>query len=94
MTTKDRLHELVDELPEGEIAAAAVRMLEQLRDHGSDRLARTLLGAPIDDEPETDEERRLIEEARQELAAGHVVSHADGRRRLAEQQRRHRAVAQ
>jgi hypothetical protein len=93
MTTKDRLHELVDTLPEGKIADAAKRMLEQLRDHGSDPLARTLLSAPIDDESETDEERRLVEAARQELAAGHVVSHADGRRRLAKQQRQHGAVS-
>ncbi len=80
MTTKDRLHQLVDELPEGDVADAAERLLEELRDHGDDPLARKLLSAPIDDEAESDEERRLVEEARQDLAAGHVVSHEEIRR--------------
>ena len=44
------------------------------------RLPRLLRDAPIDDEPETDEERQLVEEARQDLAAGRVVSHEEIRR--------------
>jgi hypothetical protein len=84
MTTKDRLHQLVDELPEGDIADAAERLLEELRDHGDNPLARKLLSAPIDDEPETDEERRLVQEARDELARGEFVTAEEAKRRLLE----------
>jgi len=41
---------------------------------------RVLREAPMDDEPKTDEERQLVEEARQDLAAGRVVSHEEIRR--------------
>jgi hypothetical protein len=44
------------------------------------RLPAVLRDAPIDDEPETDEERQLVDEARQELAAGQVVGHEEIRR--------------
>jgi len=63
----------VDELPAGEIADAAVRLLDELNRYGADTLARKLLSASIDDEPETDEERQLVQEARPELADGRVV---------------------
>jgi hypothetical protein len=80
VTVKDRLHQLVDELPEGEIADAAFLILDELNRYGANPLARKLLSAPIDDEPEPDEERQLVEEARQDLAAGRVVSHEEIRR--------------
>ena len=60
MTTKDRLHQLVDDLPEGEIADAAEQLLQYLRTYGADPLARKLLSAPIDDEPETQEEHAAV----------------------------------
>jgi len=44
------------------------------------RLPRVLRDAPIDDEVETDDERQLVKEARQDLAAGRVVSHEEIRR--------------
>jgi hypothetical protein len=44
------------------------------------RLPRVLREAPIDDEPDTDEERQLVEEGRPDLAAGRVVSQAEIRR--------------
>ena len=68
MTVKDDLHHLVDELDEA-AARDALVLLQDLR------LPRVLRDAPIDDEPETVEERQLVEEARQDLAAGRVVSH-------------------
>jgi len=103
MTTKDRLHELVDELPEGldeltpeeaeQLLGEVRRKLSRLHDElrrvelnvrarygDDDRLGRRLLNAPVDDEPETEEEQRLVEEARQDLAAGRVVSHDEIRR--------------
>ena len=73
MTIKDDLHHMVDELDE----ASAREALAYLKTLG---LPAFLRDAPLDDEPESDEERQLIEEARQDLAAGHVVSHEDVRR--------------
>ena len=104
MTVKDRLHQLVDELPEEELKnlspAEALRMFDhiqrkiaELHDElrrveldirakysDDDSLGRMLLAAPADDEPETEEERQLVEEARLDLAAGRVISQEEIRR--------------
>src|SRR5918911_289979 len=45
MTRKDRLHQLVDELPDDEVLAAQ-RYLEYLRDIGTDPVLRALVRAP------------------------------------------------
>lgn len=70
MPMRDTLHRLVDELPESELAVAE-RFLNYLR-ATADPVLRALLEAPLDDEPETDEERRAVHEAREELARGEV----------------------
>ena len=72
MTIKDDLHRLVDELPEEELHGAK-RYLEYLRNMG-DPVLRALREAPIDDEPETPEERAAVLEAYKDLAEGRVVS--------------------
>jgi hypothetical protein len=41
-----------------------------------------LLEAPLDDEPETDEERHTVQEAREELARGEVRPLEEVRREL------------
>ena len=69
MTTKQELHHLVDELPDQALPEAA-RRLEPLRDP----VLASMLTAPIDDEPETAEEREGIAEARADDAAGRVIS--------------------
>jgi hypothetical protein len=81
MTLKDRLHQLVDELPDDEVAAAQ-RYLEYLRDIGTDPVLRAFASAPVNDEPVTDQDRVAIAEACAELAGGQAVPHEDGRRRL------------
>jgi hypothetical protein len=75
VTTKDELRQLVDELDE-DAAREALALLQDLR------LPRLLREAPIDDEPETDEERAAVAEAREALARGDVVSDAELRRQL------------
>lgn len=75
---KQRLHKLVDELPEGEIQAAE-RCLESLCNH-RDPVLDAIRSAPIDDEPLTDEDLRAIEEGEREIAAGGGIPH-DGIRR-------------
>jgi len=55
MTVKERLHQLVDELPERELHAAE-RFLEFLRHAGSDPFLQALALAPEDDERTTEQE--------------------------------------
>ena len=81
MTVKERLHQLIDELPESELIEAEV-MLDMLRAHPDDSLVRKLLLAPIDDEPETAEERHAVKEARIALSRGDVVRDEDLDREL------------
>ena len=78
MVTKEELHRLVEELPQGEMEAAR-RYLEYLRNMG-DLLLRALMQAPFDEEPEAEAERPAVAEAYADLAAGRVVGHDDVRR--------------
>lgn len=80
MTLKEKLHRLVDELPEEECRAAE-RYLEYLRDQG-DLLLHRLESVPYDDEPETQEERRAVAEAYEDLQAGRTHSLEDVKREL------------
>ena len=60
MTDSDRedLHTLVDHIPAGEVTAAR-KILRALMDP----VELSLLTAPLDDEPETEEERTAVERA-------------------------------
>jgi hypothetical protein len=73
MTTKERLHRLVDALPDP-VLAEAEHLLEELQQRAADPLLQALAAAPEDDEPETDEERAAIAEARAAIARGEVES--------------------
>ena len=85
MTSKATLHRLIEELPESELVAAE-RFLAYLRDL-ADPVRRALLTAPWDDEPETEEERQAVEEARAELARGEKIPDADLWKRLGHEPR-------
>ena len=75
--TRSDLHRLVDAVPD-EILEQARRALEPL----ADPFLLALASAPADDEPETDEERVAVREARDDIAAGRVRYWADVRREL------------
>ncbi len=66
MSQREHLVELVELLPESEVAAAE-RYLEFLC---ADPVARALALAPEDDEPESEFERRAVAVARGELGRG------------------------
>jgi hypothetical protein len=80
MSARDSLHRLIDELPESELTAAE-RFLHYLR-ATADPVLRALLEAPLDDEPETDDERQAVQEAREELARGEARTLEEVRREL------------
>ena len=82
MTTKEHLHQLVHELPEGVATTAAEGILAHLRIMGEDSVLRALVNAPLDDEPETVAERAAVAEGLEALARGDVVSDEELRREL------------
>lgn len=81
MTEKERLHSLVDDLPEPEVHAA-LRFVEYLRQEGSDPVTRALQEAPYDDEPVTAEDLADLEAAERDRQEGRVISHDEARREL------------
>jgi hypothetical protein len=81
MATKEKLHRLVDDLPESEMAAAE-RYLEYLSVARHDPFLQALVNAPLDEEPETEDERTAVAEARAALERGDVISDENLRRDL------------
>ena len=81
MTTKEQLHQLIDQLPASEWHAAE-RYLEYLRD-ACDPALRALLDIPEDDEPESPEEATAVAAAKARAAAGLPgIPHDEVRRRV------------
>lgn len=65
-TTKERIHQLVEQLPESDLAA-----VERVLD---DPLLRALLSTPQDDDPLSPDEISGILEAKRDVAAGRTRS--------------------
>lgn len=78
MTTKDRLHKLVDELSDQEAEAALV-IVERRRD---DPMLHALASAPIDDEPSSAEEDAGAAEALDSYRRGEAISSEEIRQEL------------
>jgi len=76
MTVKERAIRIINELPD-ERATEALEYLEDL-------LAPqyTLENAPLDDEPETPEERAAVERAKAGIARGKGIAHEELMRRI------------
>jgi hypothetical protein len=66
MTTKERLRQAVETMTEDEAAAA----LRTLAEASGDPVAWVLDHAPLDDEPESDEEREAVAAARADRERG------------------------
>jgi hypothetical protein len=83
MTTAEartKLHDLIESLPSDEVPTA-LRVLEALNST-SDFIPLALRDIPFDDEPETDEERAAVAEARREIEEGKGIPHDEAMRRL------------
>ena len=83
MTTAEsrtKLHELIESLPSEDVPTA-LRVLEALSS-SSDPVPLALRDVPIDDEPETEEERAAVAEARREIEEGKGIPHDEVMRRL------------
>ena len=77
--TREQAHQLIDRLPETELSAL-VGLLETI----VDPVAAALRNAPVDDEPETGDEKQEVAEARDWLTrrGGKGIPHAEAMRRL------------
>ena len=71
---KQHAHELIDRLPSHQLSAV-VGLTESI----VDALSQKLAAAPIDDEPETEEERRAVERSKEWLRqrGGRGISHEE-----------------
>jgi hypothetical protein len=78
MSQREHAHELIERLPEPQISAL-VGLLDMV-----DPVAAALRNAPDDDEPETEEEKMAVAEAREWLAkrGGRGIPHEEAMRRL------------
>ena len=79
MTAKEKLRQAVEELSEAEAAEALEILVHRRADaEPGERTAATLEelldNAPIDDEPEAEEERRVVAEGYEDLRRGNNVS--------------------
>lgn len=70
---RDALHNLVDRIPEAELAAAK-RFMEYLATSPAYRAA---LSAPPDDEPATEADARAIARARDDIQEGRLIPHEE-----------------
>ena len=78
MTTREELHNLVDQLPESTLDAAHRALIESLSEH--DPVFKSMLKAPEDDEPTTPEEDQSAEEGWQGYLRGEYMSAEEAER--------------
>jgi hypothetical protein len=77
--TRQHAHELIDHIPESQLSTA-VGLLEKILDP----VTLALLNTPIDDEPETEEEKAEVAEAHEWLKrnGGKGIPHDEVKRSL------------
>ncbi len=80
MAARQVLHRLVDALPDQDLPTAA-RVLEALK-LTADPVERSLVAAPLDDEPDDDDFDGGLTEARREAEDGQLASHEEVKREL------------
>ena len=77
--TREQAHELIDRMAPSQVSAV-VGLLETMLDP----VSRAIANAPIDDEPESEEEKQSVAETREWLAShgGKGIPHDEAMRRL------------
>jgi hypothetical protein len=73
MTSREKLHRLVDELSEAELDPT-LRLVETQR---HDPMLQALAHAPEDDEPWTGDDEAAVAESRVDVGAGLTLSHEE-----------------
>lgn len=85
MVTRERLHQLLKELPDDELPA--VKLFIQLLTT-RDPMFLALASALWDDEPVTEEEEAAVREAKEKIARGEVISDEEVWRQLGHEPRK------
>ena len=80
MTTREALHQIIDELPEADLQRVQL-YVDYLRS-GGDPLLHVLLTAPDDDEPLSPEDEKAIAEGLDALNRGETVTLEEPKREL------------
>ncbi len=75
--TRQHAHELIDHIPETQLSTA-VGLLEKILDP----VTLALLNAPIDDEPEDEDEKAAVAEAHEWFKHNQGIPHDEAMRRL------------
>jgi hypothetical protein len=83
MTTRTELYRLIDTLPDYELSAVQW-FLNYIHSHHShtDSVLQALSNAPYEDEMITEEEERLVQEAREEVARDEISNWDEVKLRL------------
>jgi hypothetical protein len=76
MTTRQALHDLVDDLPD-DLLGEAEETLARLKAHAVDPLLEALRNAPVDDGPLSIEERARLDRAWEDLGRRPPIPDAD-----------------
>jgi len=76
---RDDLHQLIEQIPDSELTAAK-RYLQFLRN--VDPVRKALDAAPIDDEPETEEEANAVRDAESDIRAGRSLTTEELKREI------------
>lgn len=77
----DEINELLAQLPDKSLKRVK-RFIEDEMRALQDPVFRSMIEAPIDDEPETASERRAVQQGRKDVAEGRVLSLDDLKREL------------
>lgn len=82
MSARERLHRVVELLPEDEVEAA-LRFVESLHDtQRGDEFTRVLMEAPEDDEPLSPDEISRLDRAAEEARKGQTIPWEEVRRQI------------
>ncbi|OFW77949.1 MAG: hypothetical protein A2201_13455 [Alicyclobacillus sp. RIFOXYA1_FULL_53_8] len=78
---REELHRILDEIPEGKLPVVR-KYLKNVRDATDDPVRRAVENAPLDDEPETEEEIQAVEESKADIRTGRTLSNVELKREL------------
>ncbi len=71
--TREEIHRIIDEIPESQLPTV-LSYLKRFTDASDDPVQRALANAPVDDEPQTEEEQRAVQEGKADVRLGRTLS--------------------
>lgn len=81
-TEREELHRIIDAIPEEKLSAIGKLLKDAVEVVIDDPVRRALANAPLDDEPETEEEKQAVEEGKADIRARRTLSTEELKREL------------